>query len=342
MNKQNRVGIVAASSVVPRAELELGVAHLRDNGFDVRVHGDVLDQHFTFAGKDERRAGSLFDFAHDPSLDVVWMARGGYGATRLLPLLDELTARRGNPPRKLLVGYSDVTALHEYVRTRWGWPTLHAPMPAALSFSRLPAAEWDAIVACVRGQRAAFPWESTKLTFLTAPPPSPIDGDLIGGNLSLWTAVAGTPYAASGAGKLLFFEDVGEKPYRVDRMVTQLLQSGAFDGAAGIILGDFTDCEDEDTPCLEPLPDGADPRTLLENVEQRTKVSLRRVYTLDESVREIFGTVGERLGIPIAKGLPVGHGPNFSPLPLGARYRLNASGRLEVLNWDWTSKGNAA
>src|SRR3954470_13248387 len=189
MIKQMRIGIVAASSVVPRAELELGVAHLRDNGLDVRVHGDVLEQHFTFAGTDERRATSLFEFAHDPSLDVVWMARGGYGATRILPMLDELTARRGIPPRKLLVGYSDVTALHEYVRTRWGWATLHAPMPAALSFSRLPAHEWDAILACVRGEPASFGWGLTTLTFLTAPPAAPIEAELVGGNLSLWTAV---------------------------------------------------------------------------------------------------------------------------------------------------------
>src|SRR5689334_5353815 len=100
----NRIGIVAASSVVPPVEFEAGVAHLRDNGFDVRVHGAVLRQHFTFAGTDEQRAGALVEFAHDPAIDVVWLARGGYGATRLLPMLDRLTATRGKPPRKLLVG----------------------------------------------------------------------------------------------------------------------------------------------------------------------------------------------------------------------------------------------
>jgi muramoyltetrapeptide carboxypeptidase len=332
--KRNRIGIVAASSVVPRAEFELGVAHLRDNGFDARVHENVLKQHFTFAGTDEDRATSLFEFARDPSLDVIWMARGGYGATRLLPLLDELTSRSGKPPAKLLVGYSDVTALHEYVRSRWGWSTLHAPMPAAMNFSTLRSEEWNAIVACVRGDRAKFAWERSQLQFITPAPTQPIEAELIGGNLSLWTAVAGTSYASSAEGKILFFEDLSEKPYRIDRMVTQLVQSGAFDGARAIILGDFTDCEDEDNTCLEPLPEGADPRELLKNVEQRKRVSLRRVYTLDQSIQEIFGTVGTRLSIPVAKGLPVGHGPNFSPLPLGARYRV-LDGRLVLLQWGW-------
>jgi muramoyltetrapeptide carboxypeptidase len=333
-----RIGIVAASSVVPRAEFEAGVAHLRDNGFDVRVHPQVLQQHFTFAGTDELRAGSLFDFARDPSLDVMWLARGGYGATRLLPMLDELTAGRGRPPHKLLVGYSDVTVLHEYVRARWKWSTLHAPMPAASNFSKLRPAEWDAIVACVRGQRPRFAWEATTLTFITRAPSGSIEAELIGGNLALWAAVAGTPYASSGDGKLLFFEDTGEKPYRLDRMVTQLVQSGAFDGAVGIILGNFTDCEDEDTLCLEPLPDGADPRTLFDNLQQRRKISLRRVYTLDEAIQEIFGTLGQRLGIPVAKGLPVGHGPNFSPLPLGARFRITETGQLSLIEWGWFAR----
>jgi muramoyltetrapeptide carboxypeptidase len=333
--KKIRIGIVAASSVVPKAEFCVGVTHLRDNGFDVTVHPDVLAQHFTFAGTDEQRVNSLFDFAHDDQFDVIWTARGGYGATRLLPRLDQLTRERGIPPRKLLVGYSDVTPLHEYVRSRWNWATLHAPMPAALSFVKLRPEEWLAIVACVQGERPAFAWEQTQLRFMNESPAKPIRGELIGGNLSLWAAMTGTPYAPVGRGKILFFEDVGEPPYRIDRMITQLAQSGAFDGALAIVLGDFTDCADEDNQCLKPLAEGEDPRKLLENVETREKISLRRVYTLDESLAEIFGTVVARMKIPVAVGLPVGHGPNYSPLPLGASYELSFNGKLRLVSWDW-------
>src|SRR5204863_1995083 len=134
----NHIGIIAASSVVPKAELNLGIAHLRDAGFEVTVHPHVLEHHFTFAGSDERRANALYEFACDERFDVLWLARGGYGATRILPLLDRLTSERGAPPRgKLLVGYSDVTVLHEFVRGRWNWASLHAPMPAAISFATL-------------------------------------------------------------------------------------------------------------------------------------------------------------------------------------------------------------
>ena len=334
MNRK-RIGIVAASSVVPRAEFELGVAHLRDNGFDVTVHPHVLSQHFTFAGTDEQRANSFFDFAQDDRFDVIWAARGGYGATRILPLLDEFTAARGIPRRKLLVGYSDVTPLHEYVRRRWNWATLHASMPAAVSFVTMKPEEWSATVACVSGQRTTFVWENTELRFMDGPSAQSVTGELIGGNLSLWAAVVGTPHAAPASGRILFLEDVGEPPYRIDRMVTQLVQSGALDGAAAIILGDFANCVDEDNKCLKPLESGQDPRKLLDNIESREKISLRPVYTLDESLAEIFGSVGRRLDIPIAVGLPVGHGPNFSPLPLGAKYDLSREGELRLRQWDW-------
>ena len=120
-------------------------------------------------------------------------------------------------------------------------------------------------------------------------------------------------------------------------MATQLAQSGALNGAIAIVLGDFTGCEDEDSLCLKPLSRGEDPRRILESVETREKISLRRVYTLDESLSEIFGSLGKRLGIPVAVGLPVGHGPNYSPLPLGAKYELATDGSIRLVEWDWFS-----
>src|SRR4051812_48362014 len=124
-NRPMRVGIFAGSSVVPAFEFERGVQHLRARGFDPVVHEQVLTQHFTFAGNDEARAAAIYSYATDPTIPVLWAARGGYGAARLLPLLEALTARHGVPQqRKLLVGYSDVTILHEFVRQRWGWSAL--------------------------------------------------------------------------------------------------------------------------------------------------------------------------------------------------------------------------
>src|ERR1041385_308146 len=128
--KAIRVGIFAASSVVPEVEFQTGIAHLRANGFDPVIHAQVPKHHFTFAGNDQERAEAIYTYAVDPTIPILWAARGGYGAGRLLPILEKLTKERGAPgENKLLIGYSDVTVLHEFARARWGWSTLHAPMP---------------------------------------------------------------------------------------------------------------------------------------------------------------------------------------------------------------------
>jgi muramoyltetrapeptide carboxypeptidase len=315
MSKPIAVGIFAGSSVVPQIEFRAGIEHLRQNGFEPRIQSQVSAEEFIFPGSDEERVRAFYDLATDPSISILWAARGGYGATRLIPHLEKLPVPK---TKKLLVGYSDVTVLHEFVRQRWGWSTLHAPMPAASNFDSLDPAEWKAIVEYVRGQLADPPWQHTTLKWLTDPPAKPLRAELVGGNLSLWAAMAGTSVAASGNGKIIFLEDVGEAFYRIDRMVVQLAQSGAFKDAAAIVLGDFTNCNDEDNQCL------ADPET-------GAKKSLRKVWTQADAFPQIFG----HLGVPVAQGLPVGHGPNYAPLPLGATYELNPAGKLRLLEWDW-------
>ena len=317
------VGIFAASSIVPLVELEIGLEHLRRFGFDPRVEPQVLSNHFMFPGTDDERAQTIYRLATDPSVSILWAARGGYGAGRLLPLLEKLTAERGAPKqKKLLVGYSDVTVLHEFVRNRWGWSTLHAPMPAASNFSTFDSLEWQAIVDLVNRKRTAPPWERATLQWMTAAPSRTIQAELIGGNLSLWAALAGTPVFPSGKGRIIFLEDIDEPFYRIDRMMTQLEQSGAFDGAAAIVLGDFTNCKDENNTCrASPTGDERKP--------------LRQVFEQTEAFEHIFTPIGRRLGVPIAQGLPVGHGPHFAPLPLGATYELSPQGKLKLLEWDW-------
>jgi len=225
MPRARRIAIVSPSSATPPVELAIGADRLRAHGFDVDVHPQCGEQHFTFAGTDPRRAEALWEAAVDPRVDVVWAGRGGYGATRLLPLLDRLTERHGPPPAKLLVGYSDITALHVYAAARWGWATLHASMPASLSFHAMPAEQWDATVALVRGERPAggLPFEQRALSFLTGAPGEPITGPLVGGNVAVWCYLMGTPYApATPAGRLMFFEEVNEEPYRIDGMINQI------------------------------------------------------------------------------------------------------------------------
>jgi len=317
-----RIGITATSSAVPMIELELGVAKLRDASFSVAVHQQCSQQHFTFAGADHARAQAFFDYATDPTIDVLWCARGGYGATRLLPLLDGMTRERCPDP-KLLVGYSDVTVLHEFVRTRWNWRTLHAPMPAAANFGEYDPAEWRSLLALIQRRPCELPWSGRQLQFIRSAPMEDIEGELVGGNLTLWCCLAGTSYQPDAQGKIIFFEDIGEAPYRLDRMMTQMSQSGMLEGVRAIVLGDFTNCNDETFSV----------RASLSNQDE--KKSLRKTYTSDEALGDIFGAVSDRKDIPIAKGLGIGHGDGFAPLPLGARYRLKREGKLELVQWQW-------
>jgi muramoyltetrapeptide carboxypeptidase len=164
---------------------------------------------------------------------------------------------------------------------------------------------------------------------MSAPPEKIIQAELIGGNLSLWAALAGTPYASSGKKKIVFLEDVDEAFYRIDRMMIQLEQAGAFDGAAAIVLGDFTDCRDEDNKCLA-------------NAETGEKKPLRKVFEQSEAFENIFVPLARRVGVPLAQGLTVGHGPHYAPLPLGASYELSPEGRLRLVNWDWIDHSRLA
>ena len=319
-----RVGIFAASSIVPEVEFARGVEHLKKFGFEPVVHEQVRQAAFMFPGTDEARAAAIFDYGMDPTIPVLWAARGGYGAARVLPILDRLTAQRGKPSKKLMVGYSDVTVLHEYVRTRWGWSTLHAPMPAASNFSALDSREWNSIVDFVKRKPAAPPWADQPLTWMTDPLASTVRAEMIGGNLSLWASLAGTPYAQSARGKILFLEDTDEPFYRIDRMMVQLVQGGALDGAAALVLGDFTNCKDENNTCLS-------------SVQGDERKPLRKVFSQDEAFEEIFARTGRQIGLPIATNLGVGHGPRYAPLPLGAKYQLTREGRLSLMEWDWLS-----
>lgn len=329
-----RVGIVAPSSVTGQVELDLGLEFLRAAGFDVLRHPQCGASHFTFAGSDDERARAIWEMASDDSIEVVWSARGGYGAARLLPLLEELTRRHGVPKRKLLVGYSDITVLHEFVRTRWNWSTLHAVMPAS-DLNAVKAEEWRATVELVKRNRPMIPFEAASLKFLAGLLAKPQAASLIGGNLSLWASLMGTPWQPDARGKFVFLEDLAEPFYRIDRMFTQVVQSGGLDGAAGLILGDFTDCKDESHQVIKPPQNEREREAIRVDRKSAPKIPLRKTFEQTEAFDIIFGEVGKGLGMPVACGLPIGHGPNFSPLPRGAAYELTPEAHLKLLSWDW-------
>ncbi|MER7516669.1 LD-carboxypeptidase [Streptomyces sp. NPDC126499] len=236
----DRVAVVAPSGPVPEERLRAGLAILRDWDLDPVVAPHVLDTHPTLghlAGTDEDRARDLTEAWCDPDVSAVLCARGGYGAQRMVDLLDWAAIRAAGP--KVLVGYSDVTALHEAFAVRLGVATLHGPMIAAGAFLDDSRTQESL-------RATLFEPESVRtlgLDTARALVPGRAHGVTLGGCVSLLAADLGTPHARPSArGGLLLLEDVGEEPYRLDRILTQLLRSGWLDGVAGIGLGSWEEC----------------------------------------------------------------------------------------------------
>ena len=328
-----KIGIVAPSSRVPQIELEISVEKLKLLGFNVEVHPQCSKSHLYFSGNDLERAVAFYDYARRSDIDMIWCARGGYGATRLLPLIDKMVVKLGIPAKKLLVGSSDATSLMDYVKTRWSWSVLHAPMPGLRNFSTLEKAESESLVSWLKGERAVKPWGKYKVKFYTALS-SPVVGNCIGGNLTIITSLIGTPYAMRFQDKILFLEDIDEPLYRIDRMVQQNLQAGSFKGIKAIVLGNFLNCLDYPPMGLKSKPKPASFKRVMKSPKPNELVPVRKTVPVTKGIQEIFDSVGRVLDIPVAYGLPVGHGPEHFSLPLGARCELSSDG-LKVLDWDW-------
>ncbi|MFI5755032.1 LD-carboxypeptidase [Streptomyces sp. NPDC051569] len=235
-----RVAVVAPSGPVPADRLDMGLDILRGWDLDPVVAPHVLDRHPRFrylAGTDEDRARDLQEAWCDPSVSAVFCARGGYGVQRMVDLLDWTAMRAAGP--KVFVGYSDITALHEAFAVRMGLATLHGPMTAAVTFLKDTATQESLRATLFEPESVLTLGQDTARALV----PGRAGGVTLGGCVSLLAADLGTPHARrSAAGGLLLIEDVGEEPYRLDRILTQLLRSGWLDGVAGIGLGSWAEC----------------------------------------------------------------------------------------------------
>jgi muramoyltetrapeptide carboxypeptidase len=274
------VRVIAPSSPFDVAEFEAGVARLATR-YRVSFDPSIFARRGFLAGDDARRRAELEAAIEDPSVDAIVAVRGGYGAMRIVAGIDP--ARLSARPR-VLVGLSDVTALHA-LWARAGVSSIHGAMVTALG--RAPEALVERWFAALEG---APPAPVGGLVHLAGPRVT-AEGPLLGGNLTLLAAMVGTPLAMPLAGAILFLEEIGEAPYRIDRMLTQLRLSGALDEIAGVVLGTFTRCD--------PRADGT---TALETVRER----------LDE------------LGVPVLAGIPAGHDEEGIELPFGAPVAIDA------------------
>ncbi|RFU85844.1 LD-carboxypeptidase [Streptomyces triticagri] len=233
-----RVAVVAPSGPVPEDLLQAGLDILRGWGLEVTVAPHVLAGHREFgylAGSDADRAADLQNAWCDPAVDAVFCARGGYGAQRMVDLVDWAAVRAAGP--KVFLGYSDITALHEAFAVRAGVATLHGPMVAVRDFIKTPATQ-EHLRATLFEPESVLTHEAGRALI-----PGRARGVVLGGCLSLLSSDLGTPHARpSAGGGLLCIEDVDEEDYRLDRCLTQLLRSGWLEGVRGVLLGSWVDC----------------------------------------------------------------------------------------------------
>lgn len=291
------VALIAPASPVSDEKLEKALANLAALGFRVKEGASLRARHGYLAGPDEARLADLHRAFADPEVEAVWCVRGGYGITRLLPYLDYSVIKK-NP--KLFIGYSDVTALHLAIGQKTGLTTFHGPVAASDFPENTLAHLKAALMEPVAPYLIAAPGEQEELPggeyrpFTIAP--GKASGPLTGGNLSLLAALAGTPFEPSFRRKIVFIEEVGEQPYRVDRLLTQLLQATDLKQAAGIVLGVFTEC-----------------------TAKNPEFSL----TLPETLRDRLGN----LDIPVFYGLPFGHVAHQATFPYHIKAEMDAGAR---------------
>jgi muramoyltetrapeptide carboxypeptidase len=315
------IQFIAPAKYLDRERVALAKKRLEDLGYHVHLPDDLFRRQGFLAGSDEARAAEINAAFADPEVDAIFPGTGGYGTTRIVDRLD-YDLIRANP--KILVGFSDITALHIAIHQETGLVTFHSPNPEwglgteknlspfaakwfwrALVATKLAAPLTDTLGAGYTihlqpdVRRAAS--EDARI-FRGVPRPITLVGGtargrLIGGNLSVLHALMGTPYEIETAGRILFLEDVGEAPYRVDRMLSTLRLAGKFDDVAGVILGAFTAREEED-----PWSTDA---------------------TVDDVLRDYFAG----LNVPVLMHFPVGHVRYNATLPVGALSELDATGQ---------------
>jgi muramoyltetrapeptide carboxypeptidase len=277
LRPRDTVHVVAPAGPFDRAGFEAGLALIAQR-YSPRYDPGIYESHRYLAGNDRRRGDELSRALQDSSARALFCARGGYGAMRLLP---ELPLADAAP--SALVGFSDITALHLALQAQ-GRVSIHGPVLTQLG--KQPPDVQERLFRLLESPDPLPPLSGTA-TYV----PGTAEGPLIGGNLSLVTQLLGTPFMPSLEGAVLLLEDIGERPYRLDRMWTHLRLAGVFERVSGIVLGDFTDCEERNGS-----------------------------YTSADVLRSL----AEETGLPCAAGFAIGHGAINQPVPLGTSVRLDA------------------
>ena len=294
LQKGDTIGLITPASPASEEKIKKAIQNIENQGFKVKYTDAIRLKNGHLAGTDAQRLANLHDMFADKEVKAIWCVRGGYGCTRILPQIDYRLIKK-NP--KILIGYSDVTALLHAVQQKTGLMCFHGPVGAS-TFTEYNLEHLTKTLFEPDNQHLiTLSKENLEKQDAAYQPVlikgGKVCGKLSGGNLCLLSTMAGTPYQVDFTDKIVFLEDVGEKPYRVDRMLTQLLQSSNLAKAKGIVLGIFEDCQPKD----------------------------------EEYSLSLIDTLKERLGnlnMPVLYGFSFGHIQNMCTLPLGIEAEFNA------------------
>lgn len=277
------IGVAALSGPVDESRLEAGFANLRARGYRPVGAANLGRRAGFLAGSDAERVAGYRELLVDPGVDAIFFARGGYGATRVLGELDPEDLR-SHP--KIHLGGSDLTAFSAFAATHASLVTFYGPM-VAVQMAGDAELDWEAVLSGREVPPLEVP-EPDRLARGTG------EGPIVGGCLSLLASLCGTAEAVNGVESVLFWEDVGEETYRLDRMLTQLERSGTFDRLEAMVIG-----------TIAPGRAGA------------------------ESPEQVRAWLGDRFAgspFPVVSGFPAGHSPDTRTIPIGARVSVDADG----------------
>ena len=292
----HKIRIVSPAGKVSEKHVFPAVEWLQKQGYTVELGKHVFASHFQFAGTDSERLDDLQTALDDPETAAIICSRGGYGTVRII---DKLNCTDFLKYPKWLVGFSDITILHVCMNNL-GVATIHGTMPRYFfDENGLPTENLNSLMQLLSGKKVQYSVKSEK-----ANKPGKVSGELVGGNLSIISSLQGTKYEIDTFGKILFLEDIDEFLYHTDRMIHQLKLSGKLDNLAGLIIGDFTEMKDNESP-------------------------------FGKTVHEIVSEAVEDFSYPVCFGFPAGHDKKNLALGFGLKWELRVleqNATLEIKN----------
>ena len=287
LQRGDMIDVVAPAWPTSLSEMQKGIDFFKKQGFTIRLQKNILKKDFIYASGLKSRQEGLKQAIFAKDSKAILCLRGGYGSLHLLPLLMKLKKPK---TCKVLIGSSDISVLHYFVNQKWNWPSLHGPMLFRLGDTNQPIKEKREFVKVLKGKTSTLHYKSLKPVNAAAKKAQTIKAPIIGGNLMTLQSMIGTKLSVKAKDKILFLEEVGERAYRVDRILHHFLLSRVFLGVKAVVLGDF-----------------------LQSDEHQVLMS--------HTLLRFFSS----LKCPVFKGLPCGHGSLQRLLPLNTSCTLRSS-----------------